>query len=143
MSTTPGWTRAATALTSMFGVLAEGDGRKGWGLNRPLRPGPVAGFGAGAADSVGLEKWMSSRWTAAQAAVTSDTTRAATRAAVSRLEPVRTGAGGGGGGGAGKSVAGTSHGDGTLHSGGSVPAPVAPSWSSSIPSMIPGCRVRL
>src|SRR5437879_379512 len=116
MSTTPGWTLAATALTSMSGALPDGPGRKGWGLNRPLRPGPVAGCGAGEALRVGREKWMSRRWTTAQAAVTSDSTRAATRAAVRRLGPWRTGAGGGGGCGAQMVWAGTSHGDGTLHS---------------------------
>src|SRR5207248_9696968 len=117
MSTTPGWTLAATALTSMSGALPEGDGRKGWGLNRPRRPGPVAGFGAGEALSVGREKWMSRRRTVAHVAVTSDSTRAATRAAVRRLAPGRAGAGGGGGIGAGMYWAGTSHGDGTLHCG--------------------------
>src|SRR5947207_10004504 len=112
MSTTPGWTMAGTALTSMSGALPEGDGRKGWGLNRPLRPGPAAGFGAGEALSVGREKWMSRRWTAAHAAVTSDRTRAATRAAVRRLGARRAGAAGGGGGmAAGMYWAGTSHGD--------------------------------
>src|SRR4051812_23371608 len=121
MSTIPGWTLAATALTSMSGALPW-DGRYGRGLNRPEpgRVGPAAGFGAGAAVTVGRDRWMSIRSMAAQAATTIDTTSATTSAAVSRLGPRPAGAGGGGGGGAGMAPGGTNHGDGTLHAGGSA-----------------------
>src|SRR6266513_5067015 len=118
MSTRPGWTLAATALTSMSGALPDGAGRQGRGLKRPPgRDGPTLGFGAGAAVTVGRDRWMSIRSKAAQAAVTIATTRATTRAAVRRLGPGRTDGGGGGGAGAGMGAAGTSHGDGTLHAG--------------------------
>src|SRR5437868_5240430 len=117
MSTMPGCTLAATALTSMLGALPDGAGRKGRGLNRPPVAGPVSGLGAGAALSVGRDRWMSMRSMAAHAATTSDSTRATTRAAVSRLGPERTDGGAGRGGGAGIAGACTSHGEGTLHSG--------------------------
>src|SRR2546422_11553632 len=114
MSTMPGWTLAATALTSMSGALPDGDGRKGRGLNRPPRAGPVSVLGAGAALRVGRDRWMSIRSMNAHAAVTMDRTRATTSAAVSRLGPVRTGAGTGGAGGGGAARAGALHGAGTL-----------------------------
>src|SRR5437764_11283228 len=118
MSTMPGWTLAATALTSMSGALPDGAGRQGRGLKRPPAAGPVVDFGAGAALSVGRDRWMSIRSMAAHAAVIKDSTRATTSAAVSRLGPRPTGVARSGGG-AGMAGAGTVHGDGTLHSGGS------------------------
>ena len=146
MSTTPGCTLAATALTSMLGALPCG---AVWNGRRPppLWPDPVSGFGAGAALSVGRDRWMFIRSMAAQAAVIIEMTRATTSAAVNRLGLRPTGAAGGGGGGAGIVGAGTTHGDGTLHSGGS-PRPSASRFkgtarSSSIPSMISGCSPHL
>jgi len=82
---------------------------------------------------------------AAQAAVAMATTSNTTRAAVRRFGFRWTGGGGGGGAGARMAGADTSHGDGTLHSGGSagvvLSSPAGP-WSS-IPSMIPGCPAQL
>src|SRR5687767_10780333 len=159
MSTMPGWTLAATALTSMSGALPwEGAGRKGRGLNRPPgRAGSLLGRGAGASLASGREKLMSQRSTIAQVAVAIATTRATTSAAVSRFGPWGAGGGGGGDATTRRSNSGTYHRDGVLHSG--WPAGVAESSptlsvpggtpglpagrSSSIPNMIPVLRLHL